>query len=113
MDELIQMLDETELTYSQLNFKEYKNAGLPDPPFILWTASPEKADGADDKMYLTRRTITVELYVKKLGTEHETNLTAAMRANGIDYEKTEDYDSNEKVYVVKWVWENTEKIRRI
>ena len=112
MDDLIQILDGTELPYSQLNFKEYKNAGLPDPPFILWTASPERVSGADDKMYLTRRTITVELYVKKLGTEHETSFTAVLQDKGIEYEKTEDYDSNEKVYVVRWVWTDVKKIRR-
>ena len=101
-DEVVSMLQETELPLAYDHFTEGE---APDPPFVIFLFPKSNNFSADGKVYQRIDELNVELYTDLKQPELEAMLEAIFDSHEIFYEKTEVWIPEEKLYEVLYVTE--------
>ena len=101
-NEIVEMLEETNLPIAYDHFAEGES---PDPPFICFLFPGSDNFSADGRVYLKIRNVNVELYTDLKDPELETRLETVLDRHGIFYQKTEVWIEEEKLYEVLYQFE--------
>ena len=101
-NEIVEMLEETNLPIAYDHFAEGES---PDPPFICFLFPGSDNFSADGKVYLKIRNVNVELYTDLKDPELEERLETVLDRHGIFYQKSEVWLEEEKLYEVLYQFE--------
>ena len=101
-NEIVEMLEETNLPIAYDHFAEGES---PDPPFICFLFPGSDNFSADGKVYLKIRNVNVELYTDLKDPELEERLETVLDRHGIFYQKSEVWIEEEKLYEVLYQFE--------
>ena len=101
-NEIVEMLEETNLPIAYDHFAEGES---PDPPFICFLFPGSDNFSADGRVYLKIRNVNVELYTDLKDQELETTLETVLDRHGIFYQKSEVWIEEEKLYEVLYQFE--------
>ena len=102
MEQIVKILEETELPFAYNHFAEGES---PDPPFICYLVSNSDNFAADGKVYYKINELHIELYTDCKDLSAEQKLEDVLDANGIYYEKSEVWIESEKLYEVLYTFE--------
>lgn len=89
----------------EYRFNHYETEEAINPPFICYTNPETRNFYADGKVYLTIRTINIELYTDQKSEELERKVEAALNNHGIGWSKSELYIEEEAMYEVLYEME--------
>ena len=101
-NEIVEMLEETNLPIAYDHFAEGES---PDPPFICFLFPGSDNFSADGKVYLKIRNVNVELYTDLKDPELDERLETVLDRHGIFYQKSEVWIEEEKLYEVLYQFE--------
>jgi hypothetical protein len=96
-DEIVEMLEETELPLAYDHFEE---GFSPAPPFLCFLLPESDNFAADGIAYQKIHVLHIELYTDKKNPEQEENIERVLTTHGLFYDKTEVYIESEKLYEV-------------
>lgn len=99
-----EMLEETGLKVSENCFLR-----APELPYIVFLENSSYS-GADNKICLLERDITVELYSSKINREKESELEKILITNSIEFSKNRTWIDSEKFYQTIYDFNLYEKI---
>lgn len=102
MDELINILKETEIPFAYDHFAEGES---PEPPFICYLLPGSNNFSADGKVYFKANEAHIELYTDFKDLTVEQKLEAVLDEHGIFYNKSETWIESEKLYEVLYIFE--------
>ena len=102
MDELINILKETEIPFAYDHFAEGES---PEPPFICYLLPGSNNFSADGKVYFKANEVHIELYTDFKDLTVEQKLEAVLDKHGIFYNKSETWIESEKLYEVLYIFE--------
>jgi hypothetical protein len=102
MDELINILKETEIPFAYDHFAEGES---PQPPFICYLLPGSNNFAADGKVYFKANEVHIELYTDFKDLTVEQKLEAVLDEHGIFYNKSETWIESEKLYEVLYIFE--------
>ena len=102
MDELINILKETEIPFAYDHFAEGES---PEPPFICYLLPGSHNFSADGKVYFKANEVHIELYTDFKDLTVEQKLEAVLDEHGIFYNKSETWIESEKLYEVLYIFE--------
>ena len=102
MDELINILKETEIPFAYDHFAEGES---PQPPFICYLLPGSNNFSADGKVYFKANEVHIELYTDLKDLSVEQKLEAVLDEHGIFYNKSETWIESEKLYEVLYIFE--------
>lgn len=102
MDELINILKETEIPFAYDHFAEGES---PEPPFICYLLPGSNNFSADGKVYFKANEVHIELYTDFKDLAVEQKLEAVLDEHGIFYNKSETWIESEKLYEVLYIFE--------
>ena len=97
-NEIVEMLEETNLPIAYDHFAEGES---PDPPFICFLFPGSDNFSADGRVYLKIRNVNLELYTDLKDPELEERLETVLDRHGIFYQKSEVWIEEEKLYEVR------------
>lgn len=102
MEELLQILSETQIPFAYHHFAEGES---PEPPFICYLLPGSNNFSADGKVYYKINEVHIELYtdLKELAVEQQ--LEEVLDEHGIFYNKSETWIESEKLYEVLYTFE--------
>ena len=106
-NEIVEMLEETNLPIAYDHFAEGES---PDPPFICFLFPGSDNFSADGRVYLKIRNVNVELYTDLKDPELEERLETVLDRHGIFYQKSEVWIEEEKLYEVLYQFETEDEI---
>lgn len=101
-NEIVEMLEETNLPIAYDHFAEGES---PDPPFICFLFPGSDYFSADGRVYLKICNVNVELYADLKDPELEERLETVLDRHGIFYQKSEVWIEEEKLYEVLYQFE--------
>ena len=101
-NEIVEMLEETNLPIAYDHFAEGES---PNPPFICFLFPGSDNFSADGRVYLKIRNVNVELYTDRKDPELEDRLETVLDRHGIFYQKSEVWIEEEKLYEVLYQFE--------
>ena len=101
-NEIVEMLEETNLPIAYDHFAEGES---PDPPFICFLFPGSDNFSADGRVYLKVRNVNVELYTDLKDPDLEERLETVLDRHGIFYQKSEVWIEEEKLYEVLYQFE--------
>ena len=96
-EEINEMMQEIGLLYAYHHFAEGES---PNPPFTLFLSPGEHTFGADDLMYISFKTLHIELYTDEKSPEAEERVEEVLHQHNLYYTKTEAWIESEKLYEV-------------
>ena len=101
MEELLQILSETQIPFAYHHFAEGES---PEPPFICYLLPGSNNFSADGKVYYKINEVHIELYndLKDLAVEQQ--LEDVLDEHGIFYNKSETWIESEKLYEVLYTF---------
>lgn len=102
MDELINILKETEIPFAYDHFAEGES---PQPPFICYLLPGSNNFSADGRVYFKVNEVHIELYTDFKDLTVEQKLEAVLDEHGIFYNKSETWIESEKLYEVLYIFE--------
>ena len=102
MDELINILKETEIPFAYDHFAEGES---PEPPFICYLLPGSNNFSADGRVYFKANEVHIELYTDLNDLTVEQKLEAVLDEHGIFYNKSETWIESEKLYEVLYIFE--------
>ena len=102
MDELINILKETEIPFAYDHFAEGES---PEPPFICYLLPGSNNFSADGRVYFKANEVHIELYTDFKDLTVEQKLEAVLDEHGIFYNKSETWIESEKLYEVLYIFE--------
>ena len=102
MDELINILKETEIPFA---YDHYAEGESPEPPFICYLLPGSNNFSADGKVYFKANEVHIELYTDFKDLTVEQKLEAVLDEHGIFYNKSETWIESEKLYEVLYIFE--------
>ena len=102
MEELLQILSETQIPFAYHHFAEGE---LPEPPFICYLLPGSNNFSADDKVYYKINEVHIELYTDLKDLAVEQQLEDVLDEHGIFYNKSETWIESEKLYEVLCIFE--------
>ena len=102
MEQIVKILEETELPFAYNHFAEGES---PDPPFICYLVPNSDNFAADGEVYYKINELHIELYTDCKDLSAEQKLEDVLDANGIYYEKSEVWIESEKLYEVLYTFE--------
>ncbi len=95
-EEINEMMQEIGLPYAYHHFAEGES---PNPPFSIFLSPGEHTFGADDLMYISFKTLHIELYTDEPDFELEAAVEAALTAAELTFERPEQvYIDSERMY---------------
>ena len=102
MEELLQILSETQIPFAYHHFAEGES---PDPPFICYLLPGSNNFSADGKVYYKINEVHIELYTDLKDLVVEQQLEDVLDEHGIFYNKSETWIESEKLYEVLYTFE--------
>lgn len=102
MEELLQILSETQIPFAYHHFAEGES---PDPPFICYLLPGSNNFSADGKVYYKINEVHIELYTDLKDLVVEQQLEDVLDEHGIFYNKSETWIESEKLYEVLYIFE--------
>ena len=102
MEELLQILSETQIPSAYHHFAEGES---PDPPFICYLLPGSNNFSADGKVYYKINEVHIELYTDLKDLAVEQQLEDVLDEHGIFYNKSETWIESEKLYEVLYTFE--------
>ena len=102
MEELLQILSETQIPFAYHHFAEGES---PEPPFICYLLSGSNNFSADGRVYYKINEIHIELYTDLKDLAVEQQLENVLDEHGIFYNKSETWIESEKLYEVLYTFE--------
>lgn len=102
MEELLQILNETQIPFAYHHFAEGES---PEPPFICYLLPGSNNFSADGKVYYKINEIHIELYTDLKDLAVEQQLEDVLDEHGIFYNKSETWIESEKLYEVLYTFE--------
>ena len=102
MEELLQMLNETQIPFAYHHFAEGES---PEPPFICYLLPGSNNFSADGKVYYKINEVHIELYTDLKDLAVEQQLEDVLDKHGIFYNKSETWIESEKLYEVLYKFE--------
>ena len=102
MEELLQILSETQIPFAYHHFAEGES---PEPPFICYLLPRSNNFSADGKVYYKINEVHIELYTDLKDLAVEQQLEDVLDEHGIFYNKSETWIESEKLYEVLYTFE--------
>ncbi len=102
MEELLQILSETQIPFAYHHFAEGES---PEPPFICYLLPGSNNFSADGKVYYKINEVHIELYTDLKDLAVEQQLEDVLDKHGIFYNKSETWIESEKLYEVLYTFE--------
>ena len=102
MEELLQILNETQIPFAYHHFAEGES---PEPPFICYLLPGSNNFSADGKVYYKINEVHIELYTDLKDLAVEQLLEDVLDEHGIFYNKSETWIESEKLYEVLYTFE--------
>ena len=102
MEELLQMLSDTQIPFAYHHFAEGES---PEPPFICYLLPGSNNFSADGKVYYKINEVHIELYTDLKDLAVEQQLEDVLDEHGIFYNKSETWIESEKLYEVLYTFE--------
>ncbi len=102
MEELLQILSETQIPFAYHHFAEGES---PEPPFICYLLPGSNNFSADGKVYYKINEVHIELYTDFKDLAVEQQLEDVLDEHGIFYNKSETWIESEKLYEVLYTFE--------
>lgn len=102
MEELLQILNETQIPFAYHHFAEGES---PEPPFICYLLPGSNNFSADGKVYYKINEVHIELYTDLKDLAVEQQLEDVLDEHGIFYNKSETWIESEKLYEVLYIFE--------
>lgn len=102
MEELLQILSETQIPFAYHHFAEGES---PEPPFICYLLPGSNNFSADGKVYYKINEVHIELYTDLKDLAVEQQLETVLDEHGIFYNKSETWIESEKLYEVLYTFE--------
>ena len=102
MEELLQILSETQIPFASHHFAEGES---PEPPFICYLLPGSNNFSADGKVYYKINEVHIELYTDLKDLAVEQQLEEVSDEHGIFYNKSETWIESEKLYEVLYTFE--------
>ena len=100
MEELLQILSETQIPFAYHHFAEGES---PEPPFICYLLPGSNNFSADGKVYYKINEVHIELYTDLKDLAVEQQLEDVLDEHGIFYNKSETWIESEKLYEVLYL----------
>jgi len=101
MEELLQILSETQIPFAYHHFAEGES---PKPPFICYLLPGSNNFAADGKVYYKINEVHIELYTDLKDLAVEQQLEDVLDEHGIFYNKSETWIESEKLYEVLYTF---------
>lgn len=101
MEELLQILSETQIPFAYHHFAEGES---PEPPFICYLLPGSNNFSADGKAYYKINEVHIELYTDLKDLAVEQQLEEVLDEHGIFYNKSETWIESEKLYEVLYTF---------
>ena len=102
MEELLQVLSETQIPFAYHHFAEGES---PETPFICYLLPGSNNFSADGKVYYKINEVHIELYTDLKDLAVEQQLEDVLDEHGIFYNKSETWIESEKLYEVLYTFE--------
>ena len=102
MEELLQILSETQIPFAYHHFAEGES---PEPPFICYLLPRSNNFSADGRVFYKINEVHIELYTDLKDLAVEQQLEEVLDEHGIFYNKSETWIESEKLYVVLYTFE--------
>ena len=102
MEELLQILSETQIPFAYHHFAEGES---PEPPFICYLLPGSNNFSADGKVYYKINEVHIELYTDLKDLAVEQQLEDVLDEHGIFYNKSETWIERERLYEVLYTFE--------
>ena len=102
MEELLQILSETQIPFAYHHFAEGES---PEPPFICYLLPGSNNFSADGKVYYKINEVHIELYTDLKDLAVEQQLEDVLDEHGIFYNKSETWIESEKLYEFLYTFE--------
>lgn len=102
MEELLQILNETQIPFAYHHFAEGES---PEPPFICYLLPGSNNFSADGKVYYKINEVHIELYTDLKDLAVEKQLEDVLDEHGIFYNKSETWIESERLYEVLYTFE--------
>lgn len=102
MEELLQILNETQIPFAYHHFAEGES---PEPPFICYLLPGSNNFSADGKVYYKINEVHIELYTDLKDLAVEQQLEDVLDGHGIFYNKSETWIESERLYEVLYTFE--------
>lgn len=102
MEELLQILSETQIPFAYHHFAEGES---PEPPFICYLLPGSNNFSADGKVFYKINEVHIELYTDLKDLAVEQQLEDVLDEHGIFYNKSETWIESEKLYEVLYTFE--------
>lgn len=102
MEELLQILSETQIPFAYHHFAEGESL---EPPFICYLLPGSNNFSADGKVYYKINEVHIELYTDLKDLAVEQQLEDVLDEHGIFYNKSEIWIESEKLYEVLYTFE--------
>ena len=102
MEELLQILNKTQIPFAYHHFAEGES---PEPPFICYLLPGSNNFSADGKVYYKINEVHIELYTDLKDLAVEQQLEDVLDEHGIFYNKSETWIESEKLYEVLYTFE--------
>lgn len=101
MEELLQILKETQIPFAYHHFAEGES---PEPPFICYLLPGSNNFSADGKVYYKINEVHIELYTDLKDLAVEQQMEDVLDEHGIFYNKSETWIESEKLYEVLYTF---------
>ena len=101
MEELLQILSETQIPFAYHHFAEGES---PEPPFICYLLPGSNNFSADGNVYYKINEVHIELYTDLKDLAVEQQLEDVLDEHGIFYNKSETWIESEKLYEVLYTF---------
>ena len=101
MEELLQILSETQIPFAYHHFAEGES---PEPPFFCYLLPGSNNFSADGKVYYKINEVHIELYTDLKDLAVEQQLEDVLDEHGIFYNKSETWIESEKLYEVLYTF---------
>ena len=102
VEQLAAMLQETGIPFAYDHFAEGES---PEPPFICYLLPGSDNFAADGQVYFKINEVRIELYTDKKGVSVEKQVEDVLDGQGIFYNKSEVWISEERLYEVAYSFE--------
>ncbi len=102
MEELLQILNETQIPFAYHHFAEGES---PEPPFICYQLPGSNNFSADGRVFYKINEVHIELYTDLKDLAVEQKLEEVLDEHGIFYNKSETWIESEKLYEVLYAFE--------
>ena len=102
MEEILQILSETQIPFAYHHFAEGES---PQPPFLLFLSPGEETFSADNVAYYSFKQLDIELYTDKKNPALEEEIESVLTQYEIYFTKSEAWIESERLYEVLYEME--------